>query len=69
MQNKCDELLDQLVEIRKSKGLTQKELAETCGVSQSVIGRFEAHLRTPQIDTFIKIIEKLGYTLEIVPQK
>lgn len=69
MQDKCEELLDQLAEIRKSKGLTQKELAKACGISQSVIGKIETHTRTPQIDTFQKIIEKLGYTLEIVPQK
>lgn len=66
MQDKCEELLDQLAEIRKSKGLTQKELAKACGIPQSTIGKVETHTRTPQIDTFLKIIEKLGYTLEIV---
>ena len=37
MQSKCDALLDQLAEIHKSKGITQKDLAIACGVPQSVI--------------------------------
>ena len=58
-----------MIEAREAKGLSQRELAELSGVKQPAIARMESMKSTPQIDTLIKVLIPLGYTLEIVPLK
>lgn len=62
-------LIGKLIEARESKGLSQRDLAQLCGVKQPAIARLESMKSTPQIDTLFKILEPLGYTLSIVPTK
>lgn len=61
------ELLRTLVKVREEKGYTQKQLAELCDVKQPVIARMESAVHSPQINSLLKILVPLGYTLEIVP--
>ena len=61
------DLIRTLVAIREEKGLTQSQLAEMCNVKQPVIARMEASVHSPQIDSLLKILTPLGYTLQIVP--
>jgi len=61
------ELIGRFVEAREAKGLTQKELAERAGIKQSAVARLERMQAIPQIDTLFKLLQPLGYTLEIVP--
>jgi len=63
------ELLRTLVQLREEKGLTQAQLAELCHVKQPVIARMESAVHSPQIDSLLKILAPLGYTLQIVPMK
>lgn len=44
------ELIDQLVRIRKSR-MTQQQLAEVLGTSQSAVARFESGDRDPHLST------------------
>lgn len=60
-------LIGKIIEARESKGLSQRELAELSGVKQPAIARMESMKATPQIDTLMKILIPLGYTLAIVP--
>ena len=60
-------LIGKMIEARETKGLSQRELAELSGVKQPAIARMESMKSTPQIDTLLKILVPLGYTLEIVP--
>lgn len=60
-------LIGKLIEARKEKGLSQRELAEISGVNQPAIARLESMRSTPQIDTLFKLLSPLGYTLSIVP--
>lgn len=62
-------LIGKLIEVREAKGLSQRELAEICGLKQPAIARLESMKTTPQIDTLFKILNPLGYTLSIVPTK
>lgn len=62
-------LIRALVEIREEKGYTQKQLAEVCGVKQPFISRMEKSAHSPQIDSILRILVPLGYTLKIVPLK
>ena len=60
-------LIGKIIEAREAKGLSQRELAELSGVKQPAIARMESMKSTPQIDTLIKVLIPLGYTLAIVP--
>jgi len=60
-------LIGKLIEIRESKGLSQKELADLAGVKQPAIARLESMKTTPQIDTLFKVLQPLGYTLAVIP--
>lgn len=60
-------LIRTLVAVREEKGLTQIDVAEMCNVKQPVIARLEASTHSPQIDSLLKILVPLGYTLQIVP--
>ncbi len=61
------ELIRKMVEIREEKGLSQRELAELSGVKQLTIARIESMKTTPHIDTLLKLLIPLGYTISIVP--
>ena len=61
------ELIGKVIEARKEKGLSQRDLAVLSGVKQPAIARLESMQATPKIDTLIKILNPLGYTLSIVP--
>lgn len=63
------ELVRTIVEIRESKGLTQAQLADTCGVAQPMIARLENAKHSPQLDSLLRVLVPLGYTLQIVPLK
>ena len=60
-------LAGKLIEAREKKGITQKKLAEMSGLKQPAIARLERMQTTPQIDTLLKVLKPLGYTLAIVP--
>ena len=59
------ELICEFIKLRNELGLTQKELAETSGVVREMIAVIENRKKHPQINTLIKILEPLGYTLTI----
>lgn len=60
-------IICKIIEIREEKGLTQQELAKLCGVNQTTLEKFESMTSIPPIDTILKILNPLGYTLSIVP--
>ena len=62
-------LIGKMVEAREARGLSQRELAEISGVKQPAIARIESMKSTPQLDTLLKVLVPLGYTLKIGPLK
>jgi DNA-binding XRE family transcriptional regulator len=62
------ELIRQVVETRKKKGITQKRLAEMVGVSQQVISRLEREKHMPKLSNFIRILEALDLKVRLVDQ-
>jgi transcriptional regulator with XRE-family HTH domain len=50
---------------RKELGLSQAELAELTGTTQSAIARLEAGGRPPRIDTLLRIAEALDCELVV----
>lgn len=61
------DLIRTMIHIREEKGLTQSQLAEMCNVKQPIIARMESSVHSPQIDSLLRILTPLGYTLQIVP--
>lgn len=61
------ELIKTFVKIREEKGLTQTQLADMCNIKQPIIARIETAVHSPQIDSLLRILAPLGYTLQIVP--
>jgi transcriptional regulator with XRE-family HTH domain len=50
---------------RRRAGLTQKELAERLGTSQSVVARWESNARSPSLETVTKAVRACGFDLSI----
>lgn len=61
------ELIMTMVKIREEKGMTQAELAELCQVKQPIVARLESGVHSPRVDSLLKFLVPLGYTLQIVP--
>ena len=55
---------ENLKRIRKSKGLSQKELAEKLGVSQPSYAQYERGARNPKVETIRKIANALDIPVE-----
>ncbi|MBO5343420.1 MAG: helix-turn-helix transcriptional regulator [Ruminococcus sp.] len=60
-------IIGELIKARQEKGISQKKLEELSGVKQPVIARMEKGYTSPQLKTFLKVLEPLGLTLKVVP--
>jgi transcriptional regulator with XRE-family HTH domain len=58
-------IAQQVAQQRKARGLSQKELAELTGTTQSAIARLESGGRPPRIDTLLRIAEALDCELAV----
>jgi len=56
-----------IMKARKAKGITQKELEQLSGLTQSAIARMERGNRNTGIETIIKALVPLGMKLAVVP--
>ena len=54
-----------IIEKRTALGLSQRQLAEICGIPQSSVARIETLKTTPNLDTLIKIMQPLGLKLTV----
>ncbi len=63
-------IAEQVAERRKAWGISQRELAELCGTTQSAIARVERGARPPRIDTLARIAAALDceLTIELRPR-
>lgn len=58
-------IAERVAERRKAWGVSQRELAELCGTTQSAIARVERGARPPRIDTLARIAAALDCELMI----
>lgn len=58
----------QLVEARLSENLSQKELAERCGLKQSTLARLESGKSSPTLKSLLRIAKGLGKKLTVTFQ-
>jgi ribosome-binding protein aMBF1 (putative translation factor) len=59
------QIADRVAERRNERGLSQRELAELTGTTQSAIARLEAGGRPPRIDTLLRIANALDCELVV----
>lgn len=58
-------IVSAIIEKRNSLGLSQRDLAEKCGIPQSSVARIETFKTTPKLDTLLKIMQPLGLKLTV----
>ncbi len=61
------EVIRQVVVARKSQKLSQRVVGERAGIIRETVAKIENNLNSPQINTLIKLLEPIGYTLGVVP--
>jgi transcriptional regulator with XRE-family HTH domain len=59
------QIAGQVADRRKERGLSQADLAELVGTTQSAIARLESGGRPPRIDTLLRIANALEADLHI----
>jgi transcriptional regulator with XRE-family HTH domain len=55
----------QVADQRAAHTLSQRELAELCGTTQSAIARFEAGTHPPRLDTLLRMAAALDCVLDV----
>jgi transcriptional regulator with XRE-family HTH domain len=58
-------IADQVATRRQQRGLSQRELAELVGTTQSAVARLERGGRPPRIDTLLRIADALECDLVV----
>lgn len=69
LMEEIDELtaiVSAMIEKRNALGISQRELAQLCGLPQSSIVRIESGKTTPKLDTLLKIMHPLGLKIKLV---
>lgn len=61
------EIIKATIEARKNKKMSQEELSVKSGIKQPAIARIEKGVHSPTINSLLKILYPLGYTLKVVP--
>lgn len=61
------EIIKATVEARKNKQITQEEISKKSGLTQSVVARIESGTHSPTMQTMVKYLHAIGYTLKVVP--
>ena len=59
-------IVNTIIGKRKKIGISQRELAEKCGLPHSSIARIESCNVKPNIETLIKIMKPLNLTISII---
>ncbi|XME02153.1 helix-turn-helix domain-containing protein [Lachnospiraceae bacterium C1.1] len=59
-------VINHLREIRMSKGLTQKEVADALSISKDSLSRYENGKQDPRLDVAIRLSKYLEVSMEIL---
>ena len=59
-------IVSAIIKRRNELGISQRELADICGLPHSSVARIESCTVKPKVETLIKIMKPLGLTLSVV---
>lgn len=65
--DKTVEIINKIVKAREQMGMSQRELAQKCGIQQPALARIETFKVIPKINTLIKIANAVNVSIDIVP--
>ena len=60
------DLICKYIKIRYESKISQRDLASKIGIAQSTIARMEKNMHSMSISNFTKLLDALGYKLEII---
>lgn len=63
--DKEKKLIDEVISIRKNQNISQTQLANLTGNKQQAISRMEKKEHSPSLQSFINIVNALGYEIKI----
>ena len=63
------DLICKYSKIRYESNISQRELASRIGIAQSTIARMEKNMHSMSIGNFVKVLDALGYKLEIIKKE
>ena len=58
-------IVGQMIERRHDMNLSQRDLAEMCGIPHSSVARIESGKTSPNLSTLLKILGRLGLSLHV----
>lgn len=58
-------IVSSIIRRRQELGISQRTLAERCGIPQSSIARIETLKTTPKLDTLVKLMRALNLKLQV----
>lgn len=54
-----------IIKRRNELGISQRALAEQCGIPQSSVARIETFKTMPKLDTLLKLMRPLGLRIQV----
>lgn len=63
------ELIHEFTRIRNKEKISQRKISSDTGIAQSTVTRIETYISKATLKTFIKMLNVLGYHLEIKKNK
>ena len=60
-------IISAMIKQRSALGLSQRDLAALCDIPQSSVARIESNKTTPRLDTLLKLLNQLGFSLCVTP--
>ena len=63
------DLICKYIKLRNESNISQFELAKRVGIARSTIARMERNLHSISLSTFTKLLDLLGYKLEILKKE
>ena len=61
------DLIQATINAIEKSNLSQRDLSKICGLKQPVIARIESRARSPKVETLLKMLLPMGYTLKVMP--
>ena len=69
INNQEFDLICKYLKIRYESNISQRDLAKKIGIAQSTIARMEKNMHSMSIGNFTKLLDVLGYKLEIIKKE
>ena len=59
------DIVSSIIRRRQELGISQRTLAERCGIPQSSVARIKTLKTTPKLDTLVKLLQALNLKLQV----